>query len=377
MVCIIISYMSIVLADSIDKQELKALLQTFWGEDNQVAVYSQTIYPFQEVENFFRSDLNKNLTKKNILAKFTNSLISFGFKEDNKLVAHTGLLVQPWGEIETTASIVEEKYRGQGLMAKLNFYKHQLIGHLLEKGFEVTTYGLIGSKSIYHAETLFTFPELHYGPKFINIGPFLYKRKLASVARKDNDFLIKYSLINRNTIYSNSVQIGCLNLIKPPRIEAKVVKVMPESVNRCLKHFGYISSHTVKFKDVLEKHTSPAEIDIWHISGWEFDEIGLIKELKRSIKAGKSIIIRLPLLNKNINSISKIKNLSASIPSQRLIFMGLTILNNTWCVCFSFINTDYYDQFMKRMMQISLEVNNPLNYLCQVIYLDAEGGKNE
>ncbi len=85
-------------------KDVTKLLKTFWGKSNSIAHVAECI-DFSLADKIITSAL-ENDDKDTVLGILNSKHISLGIKYKNKLIGHSAILIQPWGDFELTGMIL-------------------------------------------------------------------------------------------------------------------------------------------------------------------------------------------------------------------------------------------------------------------------------
>ena len=111
--------------------EINTLLSTFWGHDSPVSHYQeQSIVSFEKA---FHEANRAHYNRQDLLTLFGGKTVTMGLRYKNKLIAHSALLIQPWGDVETAGSIIDPEFRGKSLMKIINEKKKELLNSIKHK----------------------------------------------------------------------------------------------------------------------------------------------------------------------------------------------------------------------------------------------------
>jgi len=285
-------------AGKIVASEVNNLLTSFWGKDNPLAQYSDPLIDFETAKIVLESvsSLSKDLAKSEVFKSFSGKTISLGLRKNGELVAHSGLILYPTGEVETAGSIIAEQYKGMALMDEINVKKKELIKDFALLGFQPASSVLLGSKSVVHGYSIFDVPEINLTTWFCNIGPYVFARPMDPF-KKDDDYLTSLTLKTESYLFSSSSQILGITKEIPPLISQSAIKFLPkfwvdllktypkiESVSGYRTSDGTNSVYNTKANIVLHTIRRPiANIDVF------------VDEVADSTMRGKTNILKVPL----------------------------------------------------------------------------------
>ena len=125
-------------------------METFWGVGNPIASVSGEVRSFDFTQALFRDTENlgsKQDKRQYIIDSLDGKKISLGIRDGEDLVAHSGLTVKPWGEVECSSSIVLQEHRDKLLTRGLNEGRRALLREFASLDFLLTGYVVLGVPS--------------------------------------------------------------------------------------------------------------------------------------------------------------------------------------------------------------------------------------
>ena len=325
---------------NIQPQEVTKLLETFWGVGNPIASVSGEVRNFDSAQALFRdaeSLGSKQDKRQYILDNLDGKKISLGIRDGEDLVAHSGLTVKSWGEVECSSSIVLQEHRDKLLTRGLNEGRKTLLREFASLDFLLTGYVVLGANSVYYGAHLFDFEDLGMGSYFCNIGPYVYNRPIG-VTEKDSAKLAALSLHTDTLSISSSAQAIGIRKDEPPKIAQGLAAEMTVPMRDFLSGFPYVeenmSSQTPEIKNVV--HYSPAKIAI-HVLREPFEDgHSFLSDLSQDIKEGNNTIVQIPLQSGAEKVVKQITDVigkeSAGVV---LIPTGMTVIDGYWAMTFA------------------------------------------
>lgn len=327
-------------AQQIQPQEVSRLLESFWGTGNPIASVSGEVVNFDSAQIIFRNALALGSIQEQrqyVIDNLDGKKISLGIKVGDELIAHSGLTVKPWGEVECSSSIIAQEYRDQSLMRGLNEGRRALLREFAALDFLLTGYAVLGANSVYYGQHLFDFEDLGMKSYYGNIGPYVYRRPI-EVTGQDSTKLSALALRTDTLSISSSAQIIGVRAEKPPKIAKGLITDIAEPMQDFLNSFpceeestpAIVSEH----KNVT--HFSPAKIAI-HILKEPYDnESSFLSDLSQDVKAGNNTIVQIPLQKgseKVVKQITKI--IGKASDGVVLIPTGMTVVDGYWSLTFA------------------------------------------
>lgn len=342
-------------AREIHPGEVSSLLETFWGRGNQIASYSGPLIDFDKALRVLEDSMEMGEEgKKFVLEQFSDRNISIGIRHESDLIAHSSVLVHPWGEVETAGSIIDSRFQNESLMALINERKRQLLEPLAELGFQPTSYTLLGSRSVEYGKVLFSFPKIGMEPYFCNIGPYVFPRKI-DPERQESRRIIDLSLQTSEHYISSSAQVIGIRKYDPPRIVGKVDE-LPDLFDELISNFPQrnvsLDDNTPDINDDI--YQSPAGIDIYTLQSKLLNSKSFFEEISEAALDSRSVILRIPLSNRGYDVLAQIMSLlGTSYRNVSLLPTGITVVNNYWAVCFSTMLTDRVAHYRETLRKLS------------------------
>ncbi len=326
-------------ADTISAREINRLLSSFWGRNSPIAQYNDlSIVSYNKAMSI--TTKHKGLSKKHkelITSQLSGKTISMGIRYRERLVGHSALIVQPWGEIETAGSIINKKYSHMSIVKRINIRKRIILKKLIKLGFKSTSYVILGSKSVSHGYTIFDFPDINTSSWFCNIAPYVFMRKIDS-KREENQKILKLAYHENDMIFSCSAQVIGLNTKNPPYISTCTLKQLPQFWKEIFKYTPYKVTRKV---DKIESNLylgDKAHIEVHIIRKIIREEAEYLENLINITKMGKTILIKVPLTSGALGAIDQLCRLSKSSHKNiRIIPIGLSLVGDFWALGFATI----------------------------------------
>lgn len=353
------------LSRDIKGHETTRLMETFWGKGNPIAS------TFESAESFdFALDLVETATstkdgKSFVLSKLAGKKISLGIHDQDELIAHSGLIIKPRGEVECGGSVIVQDHRGKFLMRDLNENRRNLLRKLALLDFQLTSFLLLGSNSVSYGAHLFDFKDLQMRTYFCNFGPYVYDRPF-DVSQADDEAISDLSWKTLTTTTSSSTQVIGIRDNNPPQI----AKGLLESLTPAAKEF--ISNLPISSKTAMETETdtenatrySPAKIVIKILKRPYSNPRDILPEVKQSFMAGNNVIIQVPLQKDSSPIVQQITNIICQdYEGVMLIPTGLTIIDGYWSLTFASIQSNRLSHYKLMMARVVEKYDGSLRLL--------------
>lgn len=367
-------------ASDIRAQEVMSLLESFWGKGNEIIAYSDPLITFETALKELRTalEIGGDRGKALVLQRLTGKPISIGIRYQQHLIAHSALLLQPWEDVETVGSIIDDQYRHRGLMTQINQKKRELLKSFAILGFQLTSYVILGSKSVDYGFHIFDFPKIDLRSWYCNLGPYVYSRPI-NPSRKESKRLTDYSLKTRDFYISSSAQVIGIKQNEPPIISADIEDVLPPMLSSLLSKYPVNRRrfYNPSPSRINTRHSSPARIDIYTLYAALHDPQSFYQEIATCTLQNRSIILRVPLLPGSAQVLEQVSQLSDNtFQNIALIPSGLSVYEGYWTACFSTIKVDRIPHFMYTLQAIYRDYHDSLRDLSEVSlrYLETRCG---
>lgn len=344
-------------AGKIRANEVNDLLVSFWGKDNPLAQYSDPLFDFETANSILKSALllPKDLAKSKVSEVFSGKTISLGLRKNNKLVAHSGVILYPTGEIETAGSIISEEYKGMALMDEINLKKKDLIKDFALLGFQPASSVLLGSKSVVHGYSIFDMPDIGLATWFCNIGPYVFARPI-DPSKTESGYITNLALKTESHIFSSSSQILGITKESPPLISQNTIMSMPKFWVDLLEEYPKKETNLEPNASGFENsiYDTKANIVLHTIRQPIKDIRTFITNVSNSTLSGKTNMLKVPLSASSELVLEQVGNLLRKSDSNiEFIPTGLTVVNGYWSICISSIPNERVEHYTGVMTKVA------------------------
>lgn len=352
------------VSTNIKGQEVREIMETFWGKDNPIASTYEQAESFDSALRIVNRSESFDDAKAFIISELGGKKISIGIESEGRLAAHSGLIIKPWGEVECGGSIVVPEYRGKHLIGTLNELRRALLKRMALLGFQPTSFLLIGSVSMHYGAELFDFDDIGMKTYFCNFGPYIYNRS-TDLAQGDEKKVSEFSWKTAKTIVSSSTQVIGIRSDRPPKIDDGISDGLPLSAKELLDNFPREIVARTEIEGENSIRHSPAKISISVLRKPYEDSCSILPEIKKISTTGNNVIIQIPLQEGSNPIIQQIMDvLCKDYKGVMLIPTGLTVINGYWAITFASIPSDHlmhYKSLMEKVTKISDSLK-PLAY---------------
>lgn len=344
------------LTGDIRAEEVNRLLASFWGKESSIAHYQDPIIDYSVLLSKIETllPLPQEEGRKRILEDFSGQTISLGLRYGENLVAHSALIIQPWGDVETAGSIIDNSHHNMSLMAQINIRKKELIAGLTRLGLQPTSYVILGSKSVDYGYTLFDIPEINLKSWFCNIGPYVYKRS-KDPERQESAKITDLSLETDQSIISSSSQVVGIREDSQPIIARNAIRHLPNFWKELLEYFPNSPVLLTKLPKVRNTVTEDkAEMMIYVIREPIQNFADFLSQSVRTAHADKTVFIKIPLTETSNYIIDQIDPiLHTSYDGVLFIPTGLTLVDNCWSITMATILEERLPHYKHLLTKIS------------------------
>lgn len=344
--------------------EVTRLMETFWGKDNPIASTFENAESFDSALDLVETAASMENGKNFVLNKLGGKKISVGIQDGDELIAHSGLIIKPSGEVECGGSVVAQKYRDKFLMSALNKNRRNLLKKLALLDFQLTSFLLLGSDSVHYGAHLFDFKDLKMRTYFCNFGPYIYNRPL-NVSQADDETISDLSWKTLMTTTSSSTQVIGIQDNNPPRIAEGLLENLNPATREFISNFPTSKTTArTEFDTENNTHYSPAKIAIKILKKPYSNPENILPEVKQSFVAGNNTIIQIPLRKDSNLVIQQITNaICKDYEGIMLIPTGLTIIDGYWSLTFASIPSDHLSHYKLMMAKVAEKYDGSLRGL--------------
>lgn len=352
-----------------DTREITKLKETFWGVENSIAETTEDSSEYYEVLNLLQ-EAKARMTfaegKQFILDQLGKKRVSIGYRNEGELVAHTGLIIKPWGEVECGGSVVAEKYRGQSLMRGLNEKRRVLLEEFTSLGFQLTSYLVLGSRSVNYGAQLFDLPEKGLKTNYCNLGPYVYHRP-NSVAEFDHSLLKDLSLKTSEGRLFTSTQILGIEHNNPPYLSERLLSQFSEKMKSFIVQFP-MQNEIIENHEQLENdlHHSPAKIAVYVMRKPFSSTETLLNEISSHLDGGNNVIMRIPLTSMSGPALYQMSSvIGKEYMGFTMVPTGLGVVNNLWALTYASMRIDRLEHYKNMMAIVDTNYNSQLGHLAK------------
>lgn len=357
-------------ASRIQAAEVNSLLGAFWGPDSNLANFHDPLMNYRDCMKVLKAAITQeeNDGYKLAIDQLGGRTISFGMRRKGNLIAHSALIVRPWGEVETGGSIISEAFKEMSLMKEINIRKKEALGYFGKLGFLLTSYVLLGSRSVSHGYEIFNFPELKMNSYYCNFGPYIFS--LPKGSKKYSRRVLDLSVETESSYLCSSAQVLGISNDKPPFIDtggnlgvaSKLLSYYPHRVNLNDDKSKHENSTTnISDKLILYTIYQPTDID------------NLTRDVSGRVLEGKATIIRVPVCFNTFSDIEQlVKLVGNNLNEITVVPTGLTVVDGYWALCFAGLTKEKAPSYLDMLRKVKNTYSGSLYELSSTLIEIAE-----
>ena len=252
-------------------------------------------------------------------------------------------------------------------MSRINDRKRDLLEKFAKLNFILTSYVILGSKSVEHGSVLFNFENLNMASYFTNFGPYIYERPINHL-RKDNVLLADMAYTEGDTMYSSSAQVMGIRTDNPPFISASILQMLNSGKKSFIESYPHTPDRKLNKRLSLDNsayyspQTKLAVRTIWSPLS---DPKSLFDLTQTDVDNGMKVVVRIPLYSTSepLDQIEQI--LGKEHNGIIMIPTGVSVIDNIWSLTYASISSLKHPHYKQSLDIIASTYTGSLHKLAE------------